>query len=221
MGDPVFSAGQEAVFSWSVSDSSDISLSWLNIGGPSGWVTEWCGFAIEASRVGGSGEEGVFEVRCEIPANAVSQNYTAFIHAKDVFELSTGELQFDFSVVGGSDDSQAPELTDISFNLSSVGPDEELVLTWTASDESGLKYVVPWLALNGYSFADNTGRIYAETWGQTQTLISGDSTVGTYSQVMPFAVSAPAGTYTLWFSVSDLLGNRDFYQVPLTIERTN
>ena len=221
MGSPVFAAGEEAVFTWSVSDPAGVMGSWLYIGGPSGWVTEWCGFAIEASLVGGSDQEGMYEVRCSIPVNAVSQNYTAFIYATDIFESWRGEIQVEFSVVGGSPDTAAPELSNISFNLEQVGPGDELSLTWNATDESGVKYVLPWLALGGYSFADGSGRVYSETFLQPQQLVSGDSFSGTYTQVITFTEVAPAGTYTLWFSVSDEVGNRNFFQLPITVKRTN
>lgn len=221
MGNPVFSAGGEAVFSWAVSDSSRVLGSWLNIGGSSGWVTEWCGFSIEATQVGGTSQDGIFEVRCAIPANAPSQSYTAFVYATDIFGTWRGEMQLAFDVVGGSSDTQAPELSDIRFNLTIVGPDDELKLDWTASDESGVKYVVPWIALDGYSFADGQGRMYSETFSQPQEQLSGDKLLGSYSQKITFTDVAPAGVYTLWFSVSDEVGNRNFFQVPITITRVN
>jgi hypothetical protein len=86
-----------------------------------------------------------------------------------------------------------------------------LDITYTAEDETGVKGIVAWIALDGYGFANNQGRSYID-YKEFFTLTSGDEKSGSYRQQIGLNSFAPAGEYTIWISSLDKLGNKVFYQ---------
>jgi len=74
-----------------VEDESPIAVSWMFIGGASGWISEWCGFPAIANEVGQVSSSSspltstTFRVECPIPANAVNGEYMLEMHASDIF----------------------------------------------------------------------------------------------------------------------------------------
>jgi hypothetical protein len=217
---PEVSAGSLLRFDYTIEDSVGIQNTWFKIGGPSGWVTEWCGFANEGVRIYGTPQSGTYTAQCEVPITAVAQEYTMFIDSTDLFG-SWQSTQIPFTVVGDVTDTSAPTISNISFSKATVTVGESFTVSYVGTDESGVGGILGWLALDGYSFADNTGRLYAlinytETITNA-TLVSGDDKVGNYLQEFSFNSYAPAGTYTLWVSVRDIYGNRNFVQTQATV----
>jgi len=213
-------AGSTLTVSWTLEDAVGISDTWLKIGGPSGWVTEWCGFGIQGARVSGTAQNGTYSVQCDVPATAVSQQYTLFIDANDVFGSGAQSIQMPLTVTGGITDSSAPTPSAVEVSTASVNVGQTFTVSYSAADESGVLGITAWLALNGYSFADNTGRAYAEMLTYSN-LISGDANSGRYEQNFSFNSYAPAGVYTVWISVSDKYGNRNFIQTQTTVTVTS
>jgi len=216
---PSVSAGSSVTFVWSVNDESAIDSSWVKIGGPSGWVTNWCGFGLEGTRISGSSQSSVFSATCQVPKNAVNTEYTAFFDANDIFGHAATSSSVPFRIKGGSNDSTAPVVTNIQLSSSSLAQEETLDITYDVADESGVQGVMAWIALDGYGFANTQGRSYVkygsfdsdvETFGFSQT--GGDEKSGSYLQQISLNSFAPAGEYTLWISAIDKLGNKVFYQ---------
>lgn len=205
-----FQAGQVFTMSWNVSDSSGVEGSWASIGGRSGWVTSWCGFAIEAERVSGDEKNGTYQISCQAPELAVNETYTLFVSARDVLGNSTTYgSQFSFMIVGGSSDSSAPDFSEVELTKeASAG--ESVKLSLRVTDETSVKYVYGWLAYTGYNFSSfSTRELYAPALGPAE-LVDGDSQNGIYRQEFRFGSDVPAGAYTLWLSIGDTLGNKDF-----------
>jgi len=202
-------AGQTAVFQWTVTDPSGVESSWVSIGGPPGWVTEWCGFAVPGTAVSTTPSTTTFELRCPIPANAPSQTYTVFLSANDALgNGTTQQTQWDFVVVGGSSDTAAPGVTAVR-SPQSVTVDVPFTVELDARDETGVAGVYVWLMLTPGGFADPQRGLYA-TSPSGAALISGTAQAGTYSQEVSLATFAPPGTYAVWLSLRDTPGNRTF-----------
>ena len=213
---PSVAAGSTLTFIWSVNDNSVIGNSWVKIAGPSGWVTTWCGFGLEGTRVSGTNQGSVFSAKCQVPQNAVNTEYTAFFDATDVFGLMAQSSTATFRITGGATDSSAPVVTNIALSSETLSYGQTLDITYDVKDETGMQGVIAWVALGGYSFANNQGRSYVD-YGDSAgayaiARTSGDEKDGKYLQQIKLNSFAPAGEYTLWISVIDKLGNKVFYQ---------
>jgi RTX calcium-binding nonapeptide repeat (4 copies) len=209
-------AGSTLTFIWSVNDNSAIDSSWVKIGGPSGWVTTWCGFGLEGTRVSGNSQGSVFSAQCPVPQNAVNTVYTAFFDATDVFGQMAQSSTATFRIIGGETDASAPVVTNIAVSSPTLAYGQTLDITYDVADETGLQGIIAWVALDGYGFANNQGRSYVDYANSSGvfsvTRISGDEKDGKYLQQISLNSFAPAGEYTLWISVIDKLGNKVFYQ---------
>jgi Ca2+-binding RTX toxin-like protein len=216
-----FLAGTTIKLNWTASDASGIDKSWGSIGGPPGWITNWCGFAIEAQRISGDAKNGVYQIECTVPENAVDETYYLFVSASDLLGNSTSNSpQITFTISEGSSDNRAPEVIEINLD-SRAEPGAEFSLTISASDETGVSSVYGWIMKDGGGFASYPDiGLYADALGPA-LLISGNSKSGTYKQTLRFSEKAPAGTYTLWLSVVDDSGNKSFAQTEAKILVTN
>jgi hypothetical protein len=111
-----------------------------------------------------------------------------------------------FNVYGGVSDNSAPVISNIDMPQTAVAGDT-ITVRISATDETGVAGVYSWFLLDGGGFSD--GRIiYAMPSEALLVNESGDSK--TFEQKVLFDPAAPAGTYTLWISVKDIYGNRDF-----------
>ena len=209
---PSVAAGSTLTFIWSVNDNSAIDSSWVKIAGPSGWVTTWCGFGLEGTRVSGTNQGSVFSAKCQVPLDAVNTEYTAFFDATDVFGLMAQSSTATFRIIGGATDSSAPVVTNIALSSATLTYGQTLNITYDVADETGLQGVIAWVALNGYGFANNEGRSYVDYGSYAINRTSGDEKDGKYLQQITLNNFAPSGEYTLWISVIDKLGNKVFYQ---------
>lgn len=141
----------------------------------------------------------------------MSAGYTAYFDAGYVTGQSAQSTSADFRVIGGSSDTSAPVVTQIELSSPTLTYGQTLDISYTAEDETGVKGIVAWVALNGYGFANNQGRPYID-YKEFFTLSSGDEKSGVYSQQIALNSFAPAGEYTIWISSLDKLGNKVFYQ---------
>ena len=213
---PIITAGSALTFVWTVNDDSLIDSSSVKIGGPSGWVTTWCGFGLMGTRGSRTPQGSVFSATCQVPGDAVNTEYTAFFDATDVFGHMAKSSSVPFRITGGSSDSSAPVVTNIELSSATLSYGETLDITYDVTDETGLQGVIAWVALDGYGFASTEGRAYIDYANSSGAfaveLTSGDEKDGKYLQQISLNSFAPAGEYTLWISVIDKLGNKVFYQ---------
>jgi len=219
------SAGDTLNIEWVLTDDSPIDMSWGFIGGNSGWVTEWCGFPVMATPLNQSttAEPGQlssrFRISCPIPANAPNGEYLIDLNALDVFgNYATGQRVI-VTVANGSTDVSAPTVSEITFSSDSVTYAEPLTVTLRLDDETGIAGSYVFLAHNGYRFADNTGRghmVYNAPTTEPIPVSTGAAQL--HTQLIEFVPTAPAGVYTVWVSVRDTLGNRNFFQTSTTVE---
>ena len=205
-------AGTLAVFSVNVSDVATVDAVYGSIGGAPGWVTEWCGFRIPAELVSGSEKSGTYELRCTIPFNAVNDYYTLFVGAVDMMG-HTAEQRIAFEVVGGSSDNRTPNVTNLDLPAS-VAPGENFFIRVEATDESVVAGIYIWFLLEGGGFSNENG-LHAK--GSEPRVISFTPTDSIFEQDYIFGDNAPEGTYKVWISVRDGVGNRDFYDTGRTI----
>jgi len=215
-------AGGVLSLQFDVADAGGVNNAFFKISGASGWVTTWCGFGTDAPLGAGTPFAGTYSASCPVPAAAVNGTYTLWLDAQDVFGNFTTSTQVDFQVGGGSSDAAAPVVSGASAGVVPGSPGS-VVVRWRATDETGVSGVAAYLALNSYSFADNTGSSYFD-YGAAVTRTSGDAKDGTYEVTLLRRNNAPAGTYTLWISIVDTLGNKDFQMqppaVPVTVTLT-
>ena len=208
-------AGSTVTFMWTISDAVGVSGTWVKISGPSGWVTTWCGFGLQGTRISGTTQSGVYAATCAVPADAVNTSYTAWFDGVDIFGQSANSSTANFSVTGGADDTVAPLVTNIALSSPTLAHGQTLDITYDVQDETGVQGVIAWVALGGYGFANNEGRSYVD-YGIYNSRTSGDEKIGSYLQQISLNTFAPAGEYTLWISVIDKLGNKVFYQTTTT-----
>jgi hypothetical protein len=216
----IVSAGSVLTFRWLVDGREAVDGSWVKIGGASGWVTSWCGFAISGRQGPVTSQGTVFTATCQIPQDAVNAEYTAFFDAGYVTGQNAQSTSAVFRVTGGSSDSTAPVVSQISLSSPTLAYDQALDITYTAEDESGVKGIAAWIALDGYGFANNQGRSYVDH-KDFFILTSGDENSGTYRQQIGLNSFAPAGEYTIWISSLDKLGNKVFYQTDVKFKVTD
>ena len=205
-------AGSTLTVTWRVADPNGVAQSMLTLGGAPGWISDWCGFPIAASLAEGTVTDGIHRVDCTVPARVANGTYTVFLSASDSFGNASGypstPTQFDFEVIGGSDDSEPPLITDIS---TEVGADGEIQLRYRATDQSGVTSVWAYFCLIGSGFASSSG-LYLEPVSQER--ISGDEFDGVYLQTFRTTAFTPSGTYWAWIGSRDLSGNREFSTYP-------
>jgi hypothetical protein len=200
-------AGAIAVFTVNVSDVAGLQAVYGSIGGAPGWITEWCGFRIPTTLVPGSTEKSAtYRLSCTVPSTAVNDNYTLFIGAVDMMGHTTEE-RIAFEVIGGSSDNRTPTVTKLDLP-ESVSPGERLVIRVEATDESVVAGVYFWFMLEGGGFSGLNG-VHAK--GSDPRSISITPTDATFEQDYVFGDNAPTGTYQVWISVRDGVGNREFY----------
>lgn len=200
-------AGTTLTLNWDVTDASGVASTHVKFAGPSGWITNWCGFGILGDRISGDEFRGTYKVSCAIPANAVSQRYDVYIGAQDYLGNSSDAQQISFRVVNGATDTEAPVIRDLRATDTMRGA--QAVIRWRAQDETGVGGMIAWVAYGDYNFADNTGRGYV-SYDTGARLISGTAQDGIYEQTVTVRADAPAGRYTLWMRAGDTLGNSTF-----------
>jgi hypothetical protein len=185
------------------------------VGGPSGWVTNWCGFPIEGTRISGNAQQGTYAVTCDIPETAVNTTYSVFINASDFFGNINYGTSADFTVIGGIADDAEPTVTSVEASSSNLGQGDEFTVTYGATDESGVAFVY------GYFYHDGNGVAGAQgIWispGALSEPVSGNDKDGVWRQSFTVSDFAPAGTYTLYVGRADKYGNRNFTQSEVQI----
>ncbi|MBU6255907.1 MAG: hypothetical protein KGN04_00570 [Chloroflexi bacterium] len=215
------SAGAPLVIKFRMVDPAGAQSPVAFIGGPSGWVSTWCGFGMLATLVSGNDNDGVYEVSCLIPASAPNAEYQVFLGCECMFAdgrsamgVGTG---FSFRVVGGSSDAAAPEILVVTISSASIAAGGTIDITTTARDESGIVYVVAWVEGPNGRITDDAGVPWAKEMGLT-TITSRDIGDGRmeFVQTVTMREDATSGTYRVWYSVGDLIGNRDaLYSITL------
>ena len=219
---PVVNAGTVLALSWRVSDSSGLRIpdvntptTWVKIGGANGWIG-WCGFPIYAEQVSGDMNTGVFFANCQIPENAVNGEYTFWIDALDIFgNHPSAVTSGTFMVTSGATDNAPPVLRDISLSKTTYAAGEAVTIEWNATDDSGVSGSIPWaFGPNGFLVNLATGQLWLDY--SLGTLISGTEFNGRYRVTLRLSASAIPGTYSLWFSTNDVLGNHSYTPVNVT-----
>ena len=208
-------AGTLAVFTVNVSDVATVSAVYGSIGGAPGWVTEWCGFRIPTELISGSEKNGTYQLSCTVPSNAVSDSYTLFVGAVDMMG-HTSEQRIAFEVTGGSSDNLTPVVTKIELP-ESVKLAESFVISIEATDDSLVAGVYIWFLLEGGGFSNENG-LHAK--GSEPRVIAQTPTASSFEQDYVFGDNAPPGSYKVWISVRDGVGNREFYDSGKTITLT-
>ena len=215
-------AGTELVISWRVSDPSGLRIpdlntptAWALLGGASGFVA-WCGFPVPGRQVSGDMNDGLFTINCLVPANAVDGTYSFSLDALDVYgNHPSASTTGSFMVTSGASDSAPPQLSNLTMSGKTFAAGDAITFEWDATDDTGASYSVPWaFGPNGFLVDLSTGRLWLD-YG-LGTLVSGTTLDGHYRVTLQLSSTAPPGTYTLWFSIGDVLGNKSFAPVGAT-----
>ena len=202
-------AGTTLTLNWDATDESGVASTQVKFAGPSGWISNWCGFGIVGDRISGDEFAGTYRVSCAIPANAVSQRYDVYIGAQDYLGNSSEAQQISFRVVNGATDTAAPVIANLRATDTNRGA--QAVIRWRAQDETAVGGMIAWVAYGDYNFADNTGRGYVH-YDTGAILVSGTAQDGLYEQKVTVRADAPTGRYTLWMRAGDTLGNSTLTQ---------
>lgn len=195
-GPGTVTAGGQLRVQWTMEDPAGTTPAYAKLGGPSGFV-DWCPFPMMAERIGTILDTMYrYQVTCDVPEVVPNGSYTVFV--SDLYEAS-------FEIVGGSPDNEAPTVSEVNVQaFASRG--ESITITWRATDPSGVGHTFAWLANGGFAFPDGTTKV---DYGDTSiTRVSGNEFDGVYSQTIRFTDRSPLGTYVIYFSRHDRIGNR-------------
>ncbi len=215
-------AGTALVLSWRVSDPSGLRIpdaytptAWVKVGGANGWV-RWCDFPTPAQQVSGDMNSGLFTATCLIPENAVNGEYSFWLDALDIFgNHPSAETSGTFTVTSGASDNAPPVLSDVTVSAATFAAGDAITIEWNATDETGVSGSIPWaFGPNGFLVNLASGQLWLE-YG-LGTLISGTEFDGRYRITLQLSASAIPGTYSLWFSTNDVLGNHSYAPVNVT-----
>ncbi len=209
-------AGTRATFLWSATDTTGVSYTDFRFGGPSGWVTNWCGFVTEGNLISGNAQQGNYAVTCDIPETAVNTTYTVFINAVDFFGNNNYGASADFTVTGGVADDAEPLVNSVEASSNNLEQGGNFTVTYRATDDSGVAFVYGYFAHDGNGFAGAQG-IWIAPGIVGGERVSGDEKDGIWQQSFAVSDFAPAGTYTLYVGRADKYGNRNFAQSDLRI----
>jgi hypothetical protein len=205
-------AGTTLVIRFRMTDTSGYQAPVAFIGGPSGWVSNWCGFGVAATRVGGNQSDGEYEISCLVPTSAPSAGYIVQIGCECTFPESSGEpwsVQYPFDLVGGSSDVSAPVIASSRTNwFGEVAAGSTFSVSTYATDESGIAYVVAWVDGPNGRVTNDAGQPWASDMGLDTIARNGGVGWEQFVQTITLRADAAPGRYRLWFSVGDSIGNR-------------
>jgi hypothetical protein len=205
-------AGTTLVIRFRMTDNSGYQAPVAFIGGPSGWVSNWCGFGVAATRVSGDQRDGEYEISCLVPTSAPSAGYIVQIGCECTFPESSGEpwsVRYPFDLVGGSSDSSAPVIASSRINwFGGVAAGSTFSVSTYATDESGIAYVVAWVDGPNGRVTNDAGQPWASDMGLETIARNGGVGWEQFVQTITLRADATPGRYRLWFSVGDSIGNR-------------
>jgi hypothetical protein len=205
-------AGSSFTASFSLKDASSIDTASPNvkIGGEPGWITRWCGFAIMATLTSGTTSDGVWSITCNVPTDAVSGTYTLFVSAQDFFGNAAWLDPADqgpgvVDVVGGNSDNQAPTISGLDLTATATAG-SPVTFTWNANDTNDVAYAVVWVyGPNGPLPLEAYGGMFSQRTSES-------ATEATFTQTVTLPANAAAGTYSVYISTADILGNKTMQQ---------
>jgi len=205
-------AGTPLVIRFRMTDPSGYQAPVAFVGGPSGWVTSWCGFGVAAVRVSGDQRDGEYEISCLVPSNAPSAGYIVQIGCECTFPESSGEpwsVTYPFELVGGSGDVRVPVIASSRINwFGEVAAGSTFSVSTYATDESGIAYVVAWVDGPNGRITNDAGQPWAADMGLDTIARNGGVGWEQFVQTITLRDDATPGRYRLWFSVGDSIGNR-------------
>ena len=207
-------AGTPLVIRFRMTDPSGYQAPVAFVGGTSGWVSSWCGFGVAAVRVSGDQRDGEYEISCLVPTNAPSAGYLVSIGCECIFpDISVDALfvTYDFNLVGGSSDVRVPEIGRAEITSTGViRAGSTFEVTTLAKDESGIAYVVAWVDGPNGRIPNDAGQPWASDMG-LDSIVRSQAVNGweQFVQTITLRDDATPGRYRLWFSVGDLIGNRE------------
>ena len=205
-------AGTPLVIRFRMTDPSGYQAPVAFVGGPSGWVSSWCGFGVAAVRVSGDQRDGEYEISCLVPSNAPSAGYLVSIGCECTFPESSGEpwsVTYPFELVGGSGDVRVPVIASSRINwFGEVAAGSTFSVSTYATDESGIAYVVAWVDGPNGRITNDAGQPWAADMGLDTIARNGGVGWEQFVQTITLRSDATPGRYRLWFSVGDSIGNR-------------
>ena len=206
-------AGTPLVIRFRMTDPSGYQAPVAFVGGTSGWVSSWCGFGVAAVRVSGDQRDGEYEISCLVPTNAPSAGYLVSIGCECIFpDVSVDALfvTYDFNVVGGSSDVRVPVITSSRITwFGEAAAGGTFSVSTYATDESGIAYVVAWVEGPNGRITNDAGKPWASDMGLDTITRTGVVDGEWFVQTITLRDDAAPGRYRLWFSVGDLIGNRE------------
>lgn len=206
-------AGTPLVIRFRMTDPSGYQAPVAFVGGTSGWVSSWCGFGVAAVRVSGDQRDGEYEISCLVPSNAPSAGYLVSIGCECIFpDVSVDALfvTYDFNVVGGSSDVRVPVIMSSRITwFGEIAAGGTFSVSTYATDESGIAYVVAWVEGPNGRITNDAGNPWASDMGLDTITRTGVVDGEWFVQTITLRDDAAPGRYRIWFSVGDLIGNRE------------
>jgi hypothetical protein len=120
-------------------------------------------------------------------------------------------VTYDFNLVGGSSDVRVPEIGRAEITSTGViRAGSTFEVTTLAKDESGIAYVVAWVDGPNGRIPNDAGQPWASDMG-LDSIVRSQAVNGweQFVQTITLRDDATPGRYRLWFSVGDLIGNRE------------
>lgn len=171
-------------------------------------------FINSQQRISGDSRDGVYRATVAFPQYSKAGTWSIFEmetrdEANNYKVLNTAEIaSFGFAtelqVISNNEDVTAPEVTDLSFNSSTIdttNSSQTVSVSVRAADAfSGVRKV------NVYFYLPSNDYLVG-TELNNQQLVSGDGKDGIYNGILTFPQGTDAGTWRIAVSVSDAIGN--------------
>lgn len=196
-------AGSAITVTWRVADASNVAATFVGISGRQGWAS-WCNW-LPARLSSGTEGDGTYSVTCQVPENAINDTFSIWIGAADMLGNATWlEEKASFAVIGGSDDFEAPTVSDVALPAS-ARPGETITVTWRAQDATGVDFA--FIFLRGPADSGLT------VWGSAAELVEGDGRDGTYTLSVEIPADEPYNQYDAYLWIGDGVNNRDVLSI--------
>lgn len=199
-------SGSSISVTWRAVDPSGVGETYLSVSGQQGWAS-WC-FVDSAVMISGDARDGIYSATCEVPANIINDIFDVWVGAYDSFgNVSSSSVTGSFVTTGGSDDLDAPLLSDVTFEPVLRAGDPAIV-TFRLQDSTGIGFATAFLrgpATSGLPII----------WFYSAPLerISGDERDGVYRVEVPTSSDAALADYDLWLWFGDSVNNRSVIPV--------
>ena len=196
-------AGGSVTITWRAVDAAGVHWTSAWVTPPGGQSTLQCGLAAMTRgrwwTVGGPRRVRSWKRRPTAPTACGSAPATWWVTSGAQYDARPRCTTPPSPSSAGSNDVDAPVVYEVVVEPGSVTAGGSVTITWRAVDAAGVQWTSAWVTLPG-------GQSILQC--SLPTMTDGTVVDGRWSQTCPILEAAPNGTYSVWISASDVVGNQ-------------